>query len=110
MEAMVKFAFERINQQLTEMIERVKQLEAKCTQLEKQDGNNASNPQPVPQDELINVAVAKTILNVSRNTFLTMVAKGVFTPIRMNLRTIRYSRVEIQRFIDQKRGLIPSHS
>lgn len=105
MDAMIKFAFERMDQQLTSMAERIKQLENRCQQLEKHKPQ--SNVATVPvNDELINVKVAKTILDVSRNTFLTMVAKGIFTPIRMNLRTIRYSRLEIQRFIDQKSGLI----
>lgn len=102
---MIKFAFERMDQQLTAMSERIKQLESKCQQLEKQKPKLNAETAPV-NDELINVKVAKTILDVSRNTFLTMVAKGVFTPIRMNLRTIRYSRLEIQRFIDQRSGLI----
>jgi predicted DNA-binding transcriptional regulator AlpA len=105
MDAMIKFAFERMDQQLTAMAERIKQLENKCQQLEKQKPKLNAETAPV-NDELINVKVAKTILDVSRNTFLTMVAKGVFTPIRMNLRTIRYSRLEIQRFIDQRSGLI----
>jgi predicted DNA-binding transcriptional regulator AlpA len=108
MDAMITFAFERINQQLSEMAERIKQLESKCAQLEKQRGQSASVPQAPSNDELINVTVAKTILNVSRNTFLTMVTKGMFTPIRLNLRTVRYSRAEVQQFIDRKRGLIPA--
>lgn len=105
MDAMIKFAFERMTQQLTAMAERIKQLENRCQQLEKQKPQFNVATVPV-NDELINVKVAKTILDVSRNTFLTMVTKGVFTPIRMNLRTIRYSRLEIQRFIDQRSGLI----
>lgn len=108
MDAMIKFAFERINQQLIEMVERVKQLESKCAQLEKQCGQVPSVPQVPTSDELINVTVAKSILDVSKNTFLSMVAKGMFTPIRLNLRTIRYSRAEIQRYIDRMRGLIPA--
>jgi predicted DNA-binding transcriptional regulator AlpA len=106
MDAMIKFAFERMDQQLTAMTERIKQLESRCQQLEKLKQPISSVTTIPSNDELINVKVAKTILDVSRNTFLTMVAKGLFTPIKMNLRTIRYSRSEIQRFIDQKLGLV----
>jgi predicted DNA-binding transcriptional regulator AlpA len=105
MDSMIKLAFERMTQQLTEMAEHVKQLEKRCSQLEKLK-QPISNVTMIPSnDELINVTVAKTILDVSRNTFLTMVNKGLFTPIRMNLRTIRYSRTEIQSYINRKLGL-----
>lgn len=108
MDAMIKLAFERMTQQLTEMTDRVNQLEKRCLQLEKQKQENPIKTTTAMNDELVSVKVAKTILDVSRNTFLSMVSKGIFTPIRMNLRTIRYSRSEILSYIDQKRGLIRS--
>lgn len=106
MDAMIKFAFERMDEQLTAMAQRIKQLEGRCQQLEKQKQPISSVTTVPSNDELVSVKIAKTILDVSRNTFLSMVAKGVFTPIRMNLRTIRYSRTEIQSYINRKRGLI----
>ncbi|MBI3233257.1 MAG: helix-turn-helix domain-containing protein [Bacteroidetes bacterium] len=58
------------------------------------------------QDELIPLASARKILNVGRNTFLSLVREGIIKPIRMNLRTIRYSRIEIQRYIENSRSLV----
>lgn len=102
MDAMIKLAFERMTQQLTEMADRIQMLEYRCSQLEKQKQPLTIDKAVSVSDELVSVKIAKTILDVSRNTFLSMVAKGIFTPIRMNLRTIRYSRTEIQKYIDQK--------
>lgn len=97
-----------MTQQIRELSEEVKQLRNKCAQLEIQKQPVQIGTTNQINDELINVTVAKKILDVSRNTFLSMVSKGIFTPIRMNLRTIRYSRIEIQTYIDQKRGLVRS--
>lgn len=108
MDAVIKLAFERMTQQIRELSEEVKQLRNKCAQLEIQKQQVQIRTANPVNDELINVTVAKKILDVSRNTFLSMVSKGIFTPIRMNLRTIRYSRAEIQSYIDQKRGLVRS--
>lgn len=52
-------------------------------------------------DELISIQVARKIMNISRNTFLALVRDGLIKPIRLNLRTIRYSRVEIQNYIQR---------
>jgi len=54
------------------------------------------------EDELLKIVTARSILNVSRNVFLKMVQDGIFKPIRLNLRTIRYSRLEIQKYIHQQ--------
>lgn len=55
------------------------------------------------EDELLNIHTARKILNVGRNTFLALVKDGLIKPIRMNLRTIRYSRIELQRYIQNFR-------
>ena len=54
-------------------------------------------------DDLLTLLEARTILRVCRNVFLKMVQDNVIKPIRMNTRTIRYSKIAIQDFISQNR-------
>ena len=54
-------------------------------------------------DELLTLLAARKILKIGRNGFLALVKNGLITPIRMNLRTIRYSRIDLQRYIEEHR-------
>lgn len=56
------------------------------------------------EDALLTLAQARKILNVGRNTFLALIKNEEITPIRMNLRTIRYSKVAIMEFMERNRG------
>lgn len=53
------------------------------------------------EDELLNIKSAMELLKVSRSGFIRMVSEGVFKPIKMNLRTLRYSKRQILEFIKQ---------
>lgn len=59
---------------------------------------------PISQeDETLTLLEARRMLKVCRNVFLKMVQQGIFKPIRMNARTIRYSKLAIQEFISRNR-------
>jgi predicted DNA-binding transcriptional regulator AlpA len=53
------------------------------------------------EDELLNIKSAMDLLKVSRSGFIRMVSEGVFKPIKMNLRTLRYSKRQILEFIQR---------
>jgi len=52
-------------------------------------------------DEPLTLLEARRMLKVCRNVFLKMVQNGIFKQIRMNARTIRYSKFAIQDFISR---------
>lgn len=52
-----------------------------------------------PEDELLTLKSAIGLLKVSRSGFIRMVNDGIFKPIKLNLRTLRYSKKEILQFI-----------
>lgn len=54
-------------------------------------------------DEPLTLLEARKMLKVCRNVFLKMVENGIFKQIRMNARTIRYSKFAIQDFISRNR-------
>lgn len=53
------------------------------------------------EDELLTLKSAIDLLKVSRSGFIRMVSEGVFKPIKMNMRTLRYSRRQLLDFIKQ---------
>lgn len=55
------------------------------------------------EDETLTLLEARRMLKVCRNVFLKMVQDGIFKQIRMNARTIRYSKLAIQEFISRNR-------
>jgi hypothetical protein len=57
----------------------------------------------IQTDVMLGLLDARRLLGVSRNTFLKMVESGTIKPIRMNQRTIRYSKVSIMEFIENNR-------
>jgi len=54
-------------------------------------------------DDLLTLLEARTMLRVCRNVFLKMVQDGIIKAIRMNARTLRYSKIAIQDFISRNR-------
>jgi len=63
----------------------------------------AEQKQVAQDDEMLTLLEARTMLRVCRNVFLKMAEDGVIKPIRMNARTIRYSKFAIQDFISRNR-------
>jgi hypothetical protein len=57
----------------------------------------------VQDDDLLTLLEARTMLRVCRNVFLKMVQDGTIKAIRMNARTLRYSKIAIQDFISRNR-------
>ena len=68
----------------------------------KQSVSEPTNTHKVSEeDELLNIKSAIALLKVSRSGFIRMVSEGLFKPVRMNLRTLRYSKRQILDFIQQ---------
>ena len=105
---LLQLAIKSIANELQENKVELLALRAEVKELKRGIGHTLpSNPPPKPvkdQDELLTIFTARKILNVGRNTFISLVRDGLIQPIRMNLRTIRYSRIEIQRYIQQSRS------
>lgn len=103
---LLQLAIKSLSAELQEVKQENKVLAAELKELKRQvAGSPASAPTaPVKNDdELIPIGTARSILNVSKNIFLSLVRDGILKPVRINLRTIRYSRVEIQRYIERSR-------
>ena len=99
---LLQLAIKSIANELQENKIELLALRAEVKELKRSRSNPVTPEQEKKQqeeDELLTLQKARTVLGISRNTFLAMVRDGILKPIRMNLRTIRYSRREIQRYI-----------
>jgi hypothetical protein len=102
---LVQLAVKALSNELQEL-----KLETKAMKVEISELKRRSSGQPIEKedkkqdDALLTLAQARKILNVGRNTFLALVKNEGITPIRMNLRTIRYSKVAIMEFMERNRG------
>jgi regulator of replication initiation timing len=104
---LLQLAIKSLSSELQELRNENKTLRVEINEIKRAlqhstSGHSVSKP-PREEDELLTIQSARKILNVGRNTFLAMVNNGIIKPIRMNLRTIRYSRVELQRYIEKFR-------
>jgi excisionase family DNA binding protein len=57
------------------------------------------------EDELLDLQQVKKILNIGRNSLLKLVKEGVFKAIKLNRRTVRYSRQAIMDYIERIRTI-----
>ena len=102
---LVQLAVKALSNELQEL-----KLETKAMKVEISELKRRSSGQPIEKedkkqdDALLTLAQARKLLNVGRNTFLALVKNEEITPIRMNLRTIRYSKVAIMEFMERNRG------
>lgn len=104
---LLQLALKSLSGELTEMRTELLALRTEVRELKRNGVNTSSNDSSDKKakndDDLLTLHTARKILNVGRNTFLTLVKNGIIKPIRMNLRTIRYSRIELQRYIQEMR-------
>lgn len=108
METVVKLAIERMNEEIERLKLTVKEQQLQIAQLQKQVRLQAP-PEPVQQpqqqDELLDMQQVKRILNIGKNSLLKLVREGVLVAIKINRRAVRYSRVAVMEYIEQKRTL-----
>lgn len=109
METLVKLAIERMSEEIEKLKSQVREQQQRISQLEK-PGNRIVSVEPVPnkkEDELLNNQQVKRILNIGKNSLIKLVRDGVLVAIRMNERTVRFSRAAIMEYIERKQ--IKSH-
>ena len=104
---LLQLALKSLSSELTETKTELLALRAEVREMKRNgvnsSSNNSSEKKEKNDDDLLTLHSARKILNVGRNTFLKLVKDGIIKPIRMNLRTIRYSRIELQRYIQAMR-------
>lgn len=101
----IMLALESLSQKVESLSQENKELRLEVNALKRKSNEPVSNTvvQPQKEDELLTIQSARTILGLSRSGFLKLVNDGFIKPIRMNLRTVRYSRQLIQEYISQYR-------
>ena len=57
---------------------------------------------PKPSDELLNNEQVKSILKIGKNSLIKLVRDGVLVAIRINDRTVRFSKASIMEYIERK--------
>lgn len=109
METVVKLAIERMNEEIERLKLTVKEQQLQIAQLQKHvrvqaPPESVQQPQQ-QQDELLDMQQVKRILNIGKNSLLKLVREGVLVAIKINRRAVRYSRVAVMEYIEQKRTL-----
>lgn len=107
METVVKLAIERMSEEIEKLKAQVIEQQRRITLLEK-NGNRTLSIEPIPnkkEDELLNNQQVKRILNIGKNSLIKLVRDGVLVAIRMNERTIRFSKAAIMEYIERKQSL-----
>ena len=104
METVVKLAIERMSEEIEKLKTQVNEQQRRIALLEK--NGNRTLPieliQNKKDDELLNNQQVKRILNIGKNSLIKLVRDGVLVAIRMNERTIRFSRAAIMEYIERK--------
>ncbi|MNU46059.1 Helix-turn-helix domain protein [compost metagenome] len=106
METVVKLAIERMSEEIEKLKAQVNEQQRRIALLEK-TGNRTLLIEPIPskkEDELLNNQQVKRILNIGKNSLIKLVRDGVLVAIRMNERTVRFSRAAIMEYIERKQS------
>lgn len=104
---MVRLAIERMNEEIEKLKILVKEQQLLISNLQKRNIPQTVN-EPVgdrKEDELLDLQQVKRILNIGRNSLLKLVKEGVFKAIKINRRTVRYSRIAIMEYIERNRAI-----
>lgn len=106
METVVKLAIERMSEEIEKLKAQVNEQQRRITLLEK-NGNRTLPIESTPnkkEDELLNNQQVKRILNIGKNSLIKLVRDGVLVQIRMNERTVRFSKAAIMEYIERKQA------
>lgn len=104
---LVLMAFEGLSKRVDDIMKENQSLKSEIRDLRKQiDLRPTESPAPAPEgkseDELLTLKSAISLLKISRSGFIRMVNDGIFKPIKLNLRTLRYSRHDLLNFINRR--------
>lgn len=104
---LVLMAFEGLSKRVDDIMKENQLLKNEIRDLRKQiDLRPTESPVPTTEskseDELLTLKSAISLLKISRSGFIRMVNDGIFKPIKLNLRTLRYSRHDLLNFINRR--------
>ncbi|MNJ82850.1 Helix-turn-helix domain protein [compost metagenome] len=104
---LVLMAFEGLSKRVDDIIKENQSLKNEIRDLRKQidlrpTESPATAPESKSEDELLTLKSAISLLKISRSGFIRMVNDGIFKPIKLNLRTLRYSRHDLLNFINRR--------
>ncbi|WP_430404252.1 helix-turn-helix domain-containing protein [Fluviicola sp.] len=106
METVIKLAIERMSEEIERLKQTVGEQQKRISELEKNKNRSTiiEPTAPKPSDELLNNEQVKSILKIGKNSLIKLVRDGVLVAIRMNERTVRFSRAAIMEYIERKQG------
>ena len=104
---LVLMAFEGLSKRVDDIMKENQSLKNEIRDLRKQidlrpTESTAPATESKSEDELLTLKSAISLLKVSRSGFIRMVNDGIFKPIKLNLRTLRYSRHDLLNFINRR--------
>lgn len=107
METVVKLAIERMCEEIEKLKLIVGEQQKRISELERNRNRSTTVVEPSTpkiEDELLNNQQVKRILNIGKNSLIKLVRDGVLVAIRINERTVRFSRTAIMEYIQRKQG------
>ncbi|TSJ39776.1 helix-turn-helix domain-containing protein [Fluviicola chungangensis] len=106
METVVKLAIERMSEEIERLKQTVKDQQKQISELERNKNRNTVVEPETPkiEDELLNNEQVKSILKIGKNSLIKLVREGVLVAIRINERSVRFSRSAIMEYIRRKQG------
>ncbi|AEA44112.1 helix-turn-helix domain-containing protein [Fluviicola taffensis] len=107
METVVRLAIERMSEEIEKLKAQIREQQQRISQLEK-TGNRVApietNSSKKNEDELLTNEQVKQILSIGKNSLIKLVRDGELVAIRLNERTVRFSRAAIMEYIEKKQG------
>lgn len=107
METVVRLAIERMSEEIERLKQTVAEQQKHISELEKNRNRSTTVVEPSTpkiEDELLNNQQVKRILNIGKNSLIKLVRDGVLVAIRINERTVRFSRTAIMEYIQGKQA------
>jgi predicted DNA-binding transcriptional regulator AlpA len=106
METVVKLAIERMSEEIERLKQTVGEQQKRISELERNRSRSmvVEPITPKNEDELLNNEQVKSILKIGKNSLIKLVREGVLVAIRINERTVRFSRSAIMEYIRRKQG------
>ena len=104
METVVRLAIERMSEEIEKLKQLVNDQQKRISELERNRNRSAvvETSAPKNEDELLNNEQVKRILKIGKNSLIKLVRDGVLVAIRLNERTVRFSKSAIMEYIQKK--------
>jgi excisionase family DNA binding protein len=106
MEIVVKLAIEKMNEEIERLKQTVTEQQKRISELEKSRSRTViDEPKTMKiEDELLTNEQVKQILKIGKNSLIKLVRDGVLVAIRINERSVRFSRAAIMEYIEKKQS------